>query len=76
MYNSTVSVVNVTDMVHRDLKLENILLSTEDPSKQFNIKVRSPLREVYHYFYMFCIVKIIKLMFCDFWCGHLLVGNL
>ena len=29
-----------TDMVHRDLKLENVLLSTEDPEdRQFDIKV-------------------------------------
>lgn len=26
-------------MVHRDLKLENILVSTENPDKQFDIKV-------------------------------------
>lgn len=26
-------------MVHRDLKLENILLSTADPNDQYNIKV-------------------------------------
>ena len=28
-----------SDMVHRDLKLENILLSTSESSEQFNIKV-------------------------------------
>ena len=30
----------VLDMVHRDLKLENVLLSTADPTEKFNIKVR------------------------------------
>ena len=39
------SVLNVcsiflTDMVHRDLKLENVLLSTVDPEEEYNIKVR------------------------------------
>ena len=27
------------DMVHRDLKLENVLLSTEDSETEYNIKV-------------------------------------
>ena len=29
----------IVDMVHRDLKLENVLLSTADPEDMFNIKV-------------------------------------
>ena len=35
----------VLDMVHRDLKLENVLLSTADPTEKFNIKVRERERE-------------------------------
>ena len=30
----------VVDMVHRDLKLENILVSTANPNVQFDIKVQ------------------------------------
>lgn len=35
----------VVDMVHRDLKLENILVSTANPNVQFDIKVTHLLRQ-------------------------------
>ena len=36
---------SLTDMVHRDLKLENVLLSTADRKEKFNIKVREGGKE-------------------------------
>ena len=38
---STIIAYYYIDMVHRDLKLENVLLSTADSDDMFNIKVRT-----------------------------------
>jgi len=65
-----------TDMVHRDLKLENILLSTADQSDSFNIKVSPHTSAILHhgstmiYRIMGCTVCNINVLIGGKECNH------